>query len=68
MNAPTLAPDAAREEFLKVAEVAARVRTSKMTIYRLIHSGELPAVRIGRSFRVPAAAVDAYLAASEVNR
>ena len=40
-------------KFLTVAEVAALMRVSKMTVYRLVHSGELPAVRVGRSFRVP---------------
>jgi len=38
--------------FLTVAEVASMMRVSKMTVYRLVHSGELPAVRVGRSFRV----------------
>jgi excisionase family DNA binding protein len=38
--------------FLTVAEVAAIMRLSKMTVYRLVHSGELAAVRVGRSFRV----------------
>lgn len=47
--------------FLTVAEVAATMRVSKMTVYRLVHSGELPAVRVGRSFRVPHNAVDDYL-------
>jgi excisionase family DNA binding protein len=47
--------------FMTVAEVAAVMRVSKMTVYRLVHSGELPAVRVGRSFRVPEKAVDAYL-------
>jgi excisionase family DNA binding protein len=32
-----------------------------MTVYRLVHSGELPAVRVGRSFRVPEQAVTEYL-------
>lgn len=32
-----------------------------MTIYRLIDSGELPAIRVGRSFRVPESAYRAYL-------
>ncbi|MGO1509194.1 MAG: helix-turn-helix domain-containing protein [Actinomycetales bacterium] len=44
--------------FLTVAEVADSLRVSKMTVYRMVHSGELPAVRVGRSFRVPNAAVD----------
>jgi excisionase family DNA binding protein len=48
-------------EFLTVAEVAAIMRVSKMTVYRLVHSGELPAIRVGRSFRVPAQAVHDYL-------
>ncbi len=47
--------------FLTVAEVAAVMRVSKMTVYRMVHSGELPAVRVGRSFRVPEQAVQAYL-------
>ena len=47
--------------FLTVAEVAALMRVSKMTVYRLVHGGDLTAVRVGRSFRVPEHAVDAYL-------
>jgi excisionase family DNA binding protein len=47
--------------FLTVAEVAGVMRVSKMTVYRLVHSGELPAVRVGRSFRVPEQAVHDYL-------
>jgi excisionase family DNA binding protein len=34
---------------------------SKMTVYRLVHGGLLPAVRVGRSFRVPEDAVHEYL-------
>ncbi|MEK0154897.1 helix-turn-helix domain-containing protein [Arthrobacter oryzae] len=48
-------------QFLTVAEVAERMRVSKMTVYRLVHSGEMPAVRFGRSFRVPEAAVEQYV-------
>jgi excisionase family DNA binding protein len=48
-------------QFLTVAEVAGLMRVSKMTVYRLVHSGELTAVRVGRSFRVPEHAVHAYL-------
>ncbi|USQ79568.1 helix-turn-helix domain-containing protein [Ornithinimicrobium faecis] len=47
--------------FMTVAEVAAVMRVSKMTVYRLVHSGELPSVRVGRSFRVPESAVQDYL-------
>ncbi|MGF6888016.1 excisionase family DNA binding protein [Nocardia sp. GAS34] len=51
-------------QFLTVAEVANLMRVSKMTVYRLVHSGELPAVRVGRSFRVHAKAVHDYLQTS----
>lgn len=52
--------------FLTVAEVAALMRVSKMTVYRLVHNGELPAIRVGRSFRVPEQAVHDYLRSSYV--
>ncbi len=51
----------AEVRFLTVAEVAAVMRVSKMTVYRLVHGGDLPAVRVGRSFRVPEKAVHDYL-------
>jgi excisionase family DNA binding protein len=47
--------------FLTVTEVATIMRVSKMTVYRLVHSGELEAVRTGRSFRIPEQAVNSYL-------
>jgi excisionase family DNA binding protein len=37
---------------LTAQEVADLLRVSSMTVYRLIRSGELPAVRVGRSYRV----------------
>ncbi|WP_461005706.1 helix-turn-helix domain-containing protein [Streptomyces capparidis] len=52
--------------FLTVAEVATVMRVSKMTVYRLVHSGHLPAIRVGRSFRVPEQAVHDYLRESYV--
>ncbi|TCP53095.1 excisionase family DNA binding protein [Tamaricihabitans halophyticus] len=58
-NADT--PAQAQVQFLTVAEVASLMRVSKMTVYRLVHSGELPAARVGKSFRVPEKAVHAYL-------
>jgi excisionase family DNA binding protein len=54
-------PPLTASAFLTVAEVASLMRVSKMTVYRLVHSGELPAVRVGRSFRVPEEAVRRYL-------
>ncbi len=46
---------------MTVAEVAQIMRVSKMSVYRLIHSGQLEAVRFGHTFRVPKEAVDAFL-------
>jgi excisionase family DNA binding protein len=56
-------PDRALSDvhFLTVAEVASVMRVSKMTVYRLVHNGDMPAVRVGRSFRVPEQAVHDYL-------
>ncbi|SDZ95604.1 transcriptional regulator, AlpA family [Bowdeniella nasicola] len=48
--------------FVTVAEVADLMRVSRMTVYRMVHAGELPAVRVGRSFRVPRSAVDDLIA------
>ena len=58
--------------FLTVAEVADMMRVSKMTVYRMVHSGELPAIRFGRSFRVPESAVqtaiDTHIAGGQHDR
>jgi excisionase family DNA binding protein len=56
-----MARDLSEVRFLTVAEVADMMRVSKMTVYRLVHSGDLPAVRFGRSFRVPESAVVAAI-------
>lgn len=57
-------PEMIGAPFLTVAEVAERMRVSKMTVYRLVHSGELPAVRFGRSFRVQRNAVEELIRAA----
>ncbi|MHA7172400.1 helix-turn-helix domain-containing protein [Arthrobacter monumenti] len=48
-------------ELMTVAEVAAALRVSKMTVYRKVHSGELNSIQFGRSFRIPANAIEAYM-------
>jgi excisionase family DNA binding protein len=55
-------PNAGQIQLMTVSEVAAALRVSTMTVYRLINGGELPAARIGRSFRVRAQDLDQYLA------
>jgi len=59
-----MAHDLSDVRFLTVAEVADMMRVSNMTVYRLVHSGELPAVRFGRSFRIPESAVAAVVSTS----
>jgi excisionase family DNA binding protein len=54
-------PTGAALNLRTVAEVATQLRVSKMSVYRLIHAGDLEAVRFGRSFRVPQPAVDRFL-------
>ncbi|MCZ4098016.1 helix-turn-helix domain-containing protein [Streptomyces sp. H39-C1] len=55
------------DPFLTVAEVVARLRVSKSTVYNLIGSGRLPAHRMGRGkirprgYRVPESQVEQYL-------
>ena len=43
------------------------MRVSKMTVYRLVHGGELPAAAVGRSFRVIEEDVNEYLRKSFYN-
>jgi excisionase family DNA binding protein len=57
----------AEVRFLTVAAVASIMRVSKVTVYRLVHAGDLPAVRVGRSFRVPEDEVHRYLRSSFVD-
>ena len=58
----TQGPERPRLRYLTVAEVAEQMRVSKMTVYRLVGAGEMPAVRVGRSYRIPEDALEAYLA------
>jgi excisionase family DNA binding protein len=47
--------------FATVTEVAEHMRVSRMTVYRMIKQGELPAIRIGTRYRVTEQDVDSYL-------
>jgi len=59
--APSVSGDISEVKFLTIAEVASVMRVSKMTVYRLVHNGDLPAVRVGRSFRVSEEDVNEYI-------
>jgi len=50
---------------LTVSEVAAALRVSRMTIYRLIEAKRLAAIRVGHTFRIPEPALKRYLDAEE---
>lgn len=47
--------------FATVAEVAKQLRVSNMTVYRLVKAGQLPAVRVGRGYRIREQDVVRYL-------
>ncbi len=51
----------AGDRLLTVAEVAATMRVSNMTVYRLIKNGDLPALRVGKNYRIRESDVEVYL-------
>ena len=55
------------DTLLTAAEVAEQLRVSTMTVYRLIRRGELPAVRVGRNYRVREGDLEAFLEAQVVD-
>jgi excisionase family DNA binding protein len=54
------------DRLLTVGEVAATMRVSNMTVYRLIKSGQLPAVRVGKNYRIRESDVSGYLSERSV--
>lgn len=49
------------EPLLTVGEVADMMRVSNMTVYRLIKSGQLSAIRVGKNYRIRRFDVERYL-------
>ena len=45
--------------WLSVTEVAQMLGLAPMTVYRAIHAGQLPAMKLGRRYLIPAHALDA---------
>ncbi|WP_237768778.1 helix-turn-helix domain-containing protein [Actinopolymorpha cephalotaxi] len=58
LRSRSVAAAAEPRRFYSVAEVARILGTSEMTLYRAIHAGEFPAVRIRGRLIVPAKALD----------
>jgi excisionase family DNA binding protein len=52
---------------LTVGEVATVMRVSNMTVYRLIKSGQLSAIRVGKNYRIRRSDVERYLSDRAVN-
>lgn len=46
---------------MKADEVATALKLGRSTVYALMASGALPTVRIGRSIRVPSAALEDWV-------
>lgn len=63
-NVPTRHP---KPYFLSATEVAHALRVSRMTAYRLINSGQLGAVRVGRAYRVPERELSRFVAVHRVS-
>ena len=57
---------AVEHRLLTVREVAESMRVSTMTVYRLIRAGALPALRVGKHFRIREADLGTYLDAQVV--
>lgn len=53
------------EEYKSLEEVAEMLGVTYQLIYRLVRSGELPAVRLGKLYRVARSDLDAYLERSK---
>lgn len=48
-------------KLLTVNEVAQILRVSNMTVYRLVKGKQLPAIRVGKNYRIKESDVDRYL-------
>ena len=55
------------EPLLTVGEVAQLMRVSNMTVYRLIKSGQLSAIRVGKNYRIRRSDIERYLTDRAVN-
>jgi excisionase family DNA binding protein len=48
-------------ELLTVMEAAAVLRIGRELAYRMVRTGEIPSIRLGKQYRVPRAALMKYL-------
>lgn len=53
--------------YLSVADIAGLLQVSKMTVYRLVNTGDLQAYRIGRTVRIRSADFNQFMRASAMS-
>ena len=58
-----MSPRSDQELLLRIDTAAQRLAVSRATLYRMIQRGELSVVHIGSAIRVPASALERWLAA-----
>lgn len=56
------------KNFMTLEDVAELLGVNYQLIYRLVRSGELPAIRLGRVYRVTQSDLDTYLTAQKTGR
>ena len=55
------------DELYTIDEVAKRLKVSKMTVYRYVKAGKLPAYKLEQELRIKKADLDAFLNERKVN-
>jgi excisionase family DNA binding protein len=54
-------PDSSDLELLSIAQVCQRIGMGKSWVYRHIHEGEIPSVRLGRTIKIRRSELEDYL-------
>jgi excisionase family DNA binding protein len=54
----------AKTEYLTIKEIATKFRVNPVTIQRLIYNGELEALKVGGSYRIPTENLEKFIKAS----
>lgn len=53
-------------EYLTIEESAKKLKVSYLTVYKLVHENKIPAIRVGRQWRIPADAVERGTGSNEL--
>jgi excisionase family DNA binding protein len=67
METTEITPAGGGKEFFTLEEVADLMAVNYQLIYKLVRSGEMPAARLGKVYRVSRRDLDAYLEQSKSN-